>query len=45
MTLEVTEIVFGQKNEGNYRIHHHKEDLISIIENFDQPANLVGMLP
>ena len=28
--------------EGNYRIHHHKEDLISIIENFDQPANLVG---
>ena len=28
--------------EGNYRIHHHKQDLISIIQNFDQPANLVG---
>ena len=29
-------------DEGNYRIHHHKEDLVSIIKNFDQPANLVG---
>ena len=28
--------------EGNYRIHDHKEDLISIIKNFDKPANLVG---
>ena len=28
--------------KGNYKINDHKKDLISIIKNFNKPANLVG---
>ena len=27
---------------GDYKIHDHKKDLISIIKHYDKPANLVG---